>query len=62
MAKMSQSFSAKGELSVGEMRIYEFKKDETNVVNFLEILHEFDGKVVSITIKHDENYGEEDTE
>ena len=53
MAKFSKSFQAKGELSVGEMKIYEVKKDEVNTVNFLEMLQQFDGKTVSITIKEE---------
>jgi len=60
MAKLTTGFNSKGELSVGEMKIFEIKKEEINTIDLLSILHKFDGKTVTITIKEDlEITGEE---
>lgn len=57
MAKITNSFKAKGELSVSEGIIYELKKqgkEEVVVeVDFFGFLREFDGKTISISIVED---------
>lgn len=57
MAKYTSSFTAKGLLEIDNMTITEIKKtkdgDIESVYNFLEYLRNFDGKIVSVTIKED---------
>ncbi|SDX95124.1 YonK family protein [Thermoactinomyces sp. DSM 45892] len=53
MAKRTNKFSAKGELAIEEGKIYELKKDEMIEVPFFNILKEFDGKTVTVSISEE---------
>lgn len=52
-AKRTNSFSCKGELSLAEGVVYEIKKESIDTVAFFDILREFDGKTVKISIVED---------
>jgi len=63
MAKRKNSFSCKGELNLGEGVVYEVKKESVDTIPFVEILKEFDGKTVRISIAEEiEIVGVEDEE
>ncbi|UUV46954.1 YonK family protein [Bacillus phage vB_BanS-Thrax5] len=53
MAKRSNSFSVKGELNIAEGVVYEVKKESVETIPFFDILKEFDGKNVKISIVED---------
>ena len=53
MAKRTNSFSVKGELNMSEGVVYEVKKESVEEIPFFEILKEFDGKTVKISIVED---------
>lgn len=53
MAKRTNSFSVKGELNMAEGVVYEVKKESVETIEFFEILKEFDGKNVKISIVED---------
>lgn len=57
MAKLNNSFSVKGELSMSEGIVYELKKvnkeEIVEEVDFFGFLRTFDGKTVSISIKEE---------
>ncbi|AZU98944.1 hypothetical protein pW2_111 [Bacillus phage pW2] len=53
MAKRSNSFSVKGELNLDEGVVYEVKKDSVDTIPFFDILKEFNGKNVKISIVED---------
>jgi predicted RNA-binding protein len=53
MAKRTNSFSSKGELNLSQGVIFEVKKESVDTIPFFDILKEFDGKTVSITIKEE---------
>jgi predicted RNA-binding protein len=60
MAKRTNSFSCKGELSLAEGVVFEVKKESVDTIPFFDILKEFDGKTVKISIVEDiEIVGEE---
>jgi predicted RNA-binding protein len=50
MAKRTNSFSSKGELDLSQGVIFEVKKESVDTIPFFDILKEFDGKIVSISI------------
>lgn len=53
MAKRTNSFSCKGELNLAEGIVYEVKKESVDTIPFFDILKEFDGKTVKISIVED---------
>jgi hypothetical protein len=53
MAKRTNSFSCKGELNLAEGKVFEVKKESVDVIAFFDILKEFDGKTVKISIVED---------
>jgi hypothetical protein len=57
MAKRVNKFSVKGELSMAEGIVYEVKKENKEEIiveiPFFDILREFDGKTVSISISEE---------
>ncbi|UGO50817.1 YonK-like protein [Bacillus phage vB_BanS_Sophrita] len=53
MAKRTNSFSVKGELNLEEGVVYEVKKESVETIDFMEILKEFNGKTVKISIVED---------
>jgi predicted RNA-binding protein len=53
MAKRTNSFSSKGELNLSQGVIFEVKKESVDTIPFFDILKEFDGKTVKISIVED---------
>jgi len=53
MAKRTNSFQVKGELSLAEGVIYEVKKEEVLTIPFFDILKEFEGKTITFSIKEE---------
>ena len=62
MAKVVNTFRAKGELDLASGKIYELKKkggdEEVIEVDFMEFLQEFDGSHISITIMEEREVAE----
>lgn len=53
MAKLVNSVALKGEFSLDTMEVVETTKEAINTYDFLEILRNFDGKSISISIKEE---------
>ncbi|MFF3148161.1 YonK family protein [Streptomyces sp. NPDC057927] len=53
MAKRTSAVNIKGELNLEDMTLTEITKDAENVYDFLEILSEHDGKIVTFSIKEE---------
>jgi hypothetical protein len=53
VAKRTNSFSCKGELNLSEGVVYEVKKESVDTIPFFDILKEFDGKAIKISIVED---------
>lgn len=53
MAKYVHSYSTKGELDAGSLEIQEQTKETIETHDLGEVLKQFHGKVVSITIKEE---------
>lgn len=62
MAKRTNSFKCKGELVLEEGKVYEVKKDEIIPIPFFQILREFDGKTISISITEETEFGSPEDE
>lgn len=62
MAKKVHQVNIKGLLDMGTMEIEETTKDAVNVYDFKEILSDFDGKTISISIKEENELPVKDNE
>jgi hypothetical protein len=52
-AKLVNSVALKGEFTLDTMEVVETTKEAINTYDFLEILRNFDGKTISISIKEE---------
>jgi hypothetical protein len=57
MAKDTRKVSMKGFYEHSDGIITEIKKEDVKVVNLIEILSQFDGEELSITITNDKEFG-----
>jgi hypothetical protein len=62
MAKKVHAVTLKGNFDLSLMEITEVTKEAENTYDFLELLREFDGKQVSISIKEEEELPVKDEE
>lgn len=53
MAKLTHSFSAKGDFSFLDLEITETKKESIDTYDLKEYLKQFDGKTVTFSIKEE---------
>jgi hypothetical protein len=53
MAKLVNSVNLKGQLDLDTMEVVETTKETINTYDFLDILRNFDGKAVTISIKEE---------
>jgi hypothetical protein len=53
MAKLVNSVALKGEFTLDTMEVVETTKEAINTYDFLDILRNFDGKTISISIKEE---------
>lgn len=59
MAKMTKKFSVnKATFQKDTMELFEVQKEDVRVTNFEEVLEQFDGNVVNISISVDTEFGE----
>lgn len=59
MAKMTKKFSInKATFTKDTMELFEVQKEDVRVTNFEEVLEQFDGNVVNISISVDTEFGE----
>jgi YonK protein len=62
LAKKVHSIQLKGLFDMGTMEIEESTKDDINTYDFKQILSEFDGKTVTISIKEEDELPVKDNE